>query len=230
MAIPDTVLKTFPPRPYAEVRALVRDGDILLCQGRDPFSRLIRWSTESAWSHIALAFRIAGLDRVVVVEAVERIGVRCVALSDFVSRDSSGASPYPGKIFLARHAGLSGDAEDFKVQALGRFAFDRLGSRFAAGEITKIVLRIAAARLMGDRKTPRMLLPDDEFICSEFVAGAYRAAGLTIPWDGLGFIAPADFANDPHLQPVAQADVAHPPRPVKGSWSDSRLKPAKSPH
>ena len=44
-------------------------------------------------------------------------------------------------------------------------------------------------------------------------AGAYAEAGLKIPWDGLGFVAPCDIANDPHLQPVAQANVTHPPRP-----------------
>ncbi len=218
MTIPDDVLKTFPPRPYDEVRHLVRDGDIMLCQGRDPFSKLIRWSTKSPWSHIAIAFRIDSLDRVVVVEAVEKIGVRCVALSEFVSRDSEGTSPYPGKIFLTRHTGLSGDVSDPGVRALAKFAFDHLGCKFAPGEITKIGLRIATARLFGERHTPKMLIPDDEFICSEFVGKAYEQAKLKIPWDGLGFLAPADFANDPALQPLAQVDVSrppHPPRPKK---------------
>jgi hypothetical protein len=136
-----------------------------------------------------------------------------VPLSVFVSRDSEGVSPYPGKILLARHAAISGDVNDPAVKAIGDFAFSHLGSRFAPGEITKIAMRITDARLFGNRKTPKMLLPDDEFICSEFVAKAYEQAGLEIPWDGLGFIAPSDFANDPKLKPVAQVDVSRPPRP-----------------
>jgi hypothetical protein len=51
---------------------------------------------------------------------------------------------------------------------------------------------------------PGRLSPDDEFICSEYVARCYERIGLPVPWDGLGFIAPADFARDPALAPVAQ--------------------------
>ena len=74
MTIPDDALETFKPRLYAQVRKLVRDGDLFLCQGRDPFSRLIQWSTKSPWSHIAIAFRVPDLDRVMVIEAVQSIG------------------------------------------------------------------------------------------------------------------------------------------------------------
>ncbi len=215
MAIPDDVLKTFPPLPYVEVRKLVRDGDIMLCQGRDAFSKLIRWSTKSPWSHIAIAFRIDTLDEVIVIEAVEKIGVRAVSLAEFVSRNSAGVSPYPGKIFLTRHAGLSGDSSDPGVRALARFSFDHLGCKFANREMIKIVARIAEARLFSRHHTPPMLIPENEFICSEFVAKAFEEAGLKVPWDGLGFIAPSDFANDPKLEPIAQVDVSKPPRPNK---------------
>ena len=52
-------------------------------------------------------------------------------------------------------------------------------------------------------------------ICSEFVAKAFDAAGVTIPWDGLGFIAPSDFANAPEVEAIAQVDVSKPPRPPR---------------
>ncbi len=213
MSVAEDVLETFPPQPYADVRAQVRDGDIFLCQGRDPFSKLIQWSTKSPWSHVAIAFRIAALDRVMVIEAVEKIGVRAVALSAFCSRDSEGTYPYPGKILLARHAAFGGAA---KIKPMAKFAFDHLGDKFAPGEIAKIGLRIAEARLGGEHHTPPMLLPDDEFICSEFVAAAFQAAGVKVAWDGLGFIAPSDFARAPEIAAVAQVDVAHPPLPPKG--------------
>lgn len=215
MTIPPDALETFAPRPYQEVRDLVRDGDIFLCQGHDPFSRLIQWSTGSPWSHIAVAFRIDSLERVIVIESVQEIGVRAVALSEFCSRDSTGKSPYPGRILLARHDDLD-DGESKRVLGMARFAFDHLGNRFAPNEITKIGMRIFAARLMGARHTPRMLIPRDEFICSEFVAKAFDAAKMKIPWDGLGFIAPCDFADDPGLKPIAQVDVTKPPIPPHG--------------
>ena len=90
MTIQDNVLETMAPVPYAQLRDSLRDGDIVLCQGRDPFSRLIQWSTKSVWSHVGMVFRVDSLEQVIVIEAVEKIGVRAVALSDFVSRDSAG--------------------------------------------------------------------------------------------------------------------------------------------
>ena len=213
MSIAEDVLETLKPQPYAAVRKLVQDGDLFLCQGRDPFSKLIQWSTKSPWSHIAIAFRIESLDRVVVIESVEKIGVRCVTLSEFCSRDSEGTSPYPGKIVLARHPAFKPMT---KVKPMAKFAFDHLGCRFAPGEIAKIGFRIAEAKFLGEHhKLPHILIPDDEFICSEFVAAAFNAAKVKIPWDGLGFIAPADFANAPQIEALAQVDVSKPPRPPK---------------
>jgi hypothetical protein len=213
MSVPDNVFKTHRPVPYAQLRERLHSGDIVLCQGKDPFSKLIRWSTKSPWSHVGLVFRIDSVGRIVVIEAVEKIGVRAAPLSDFVSRDSEGTAPYPGKILFARHAALRGQGKNPpNAKALAEFAFGHLGSKFAPGEIAKIAARIAAARLLDNRRTPDFLGPDDEFVCSEFVARAYEHAGLPVPWDGLGFIAPSDIANDPRVQPVAQADVAHPPK------------------
>ena len=213
MSIAEDVLETLKPQPYAAVRKLVRDGDLFLCQGRDPFSKLIQWSTKSPWSHIAIAFRIESLNRVIVIESVEKIGVRAVTLSQFCSQDSEGTSPYPGKIVLARHPAFAAAA---KIKPLANFAFDHLGCRFAAGEIAKIGFRIAEAKFLGEHhKMPKMLIPDDEFICSEFVAAAFKAARVTAPWDGLGFIAPADFANAPKVEALAQVDVSKPPKPPR---------------
>ena len=143
----------------------------------------------------------------IVIESVEKIGVRAVALSEFCSRDSEGTSPYPGKILLARHNAYGGGPECPKVRAMARFAFDHLGCHFAPKEITKIGLRIIGAHLFGKRHTPRMLLPDDEFICSEYVAKCFEKVGIEIKWDGLGFIAPADFAFDPKVRAVAQFET-----------------------
>jgi len=187
MTIEVSVLSELKPRPYAQVRRLVRDGDLLLCSANDPFSRLIRWSSASPWSHIAMAFRIPSLNRVMVLESVQQLGVRSVPLSTFISKTSTGTHPYPGQTSSKR---------------LYDFAFGRLGDRFAGGEIAKIGLRLLLGRL--DIRLPDSLGPRNEFICSEFVAKCFEKAGLEIPWDGLGFVAPADFANAPQVEAVAQ--------------------------
>ena len=201
MTIADDVLTELKPRPYAEVRRLVHNGDLLLCSANDPFSRLIRWSAKSPWSHIAIAYRIPTLNRVMVLESVQQLGVRTVPLASFISRTSSGTHPYPGRIILARHAGVA-TLSAARSKRLFDFAFSRLGDHFAGGEILKIALRLLLSR--PGMRLPHMLGPKNEFICSEYVAKCFEHAGLKIPWDGRGFVAPADFAVVPEISAIAQ--------------------------
>jgi hypothetical protein len=205
MAIEDSVLKTLKPEPLDAIKARVRDGDLLLCSGNDPFSRLIGWSTKSPWTHVALAYRWPAIGRIMVFESVQKIGVRTVPLSTFIAQSSTGQKPYPGKIILARHADYAakgGDAGSAPMKRMADFAVDRFGCPFAPGEIIKIAMRICMGRL--DREMPKFLGPKDAFICSEYVAKCFNAVGIDIPWDGLGFIAPADFALDPQVRAIAQ--------------------------
>ncbi|MDB5429430.1 MAG: hypothetical protein JWP35_546 [Caulobacter sp.] len=201
MTIHDDVLTVMKPTSYKAVRDEVRDGDILLCSATDPMSRLIRWATGSQWSHIGIAYRLNEIDRVMVLEAVAKIGVRAVPLSTFIARTSGGIHPYPGHILLARHQGMGAKSRSNPMKKMAGFAFDRLGDPFSNREMVKIVLRIIAHKL--GRKLPRMLVPDKEFICSEYVAGCYERLDLKAPWDGLGFIAPSDFAKDARVDAVA---------------------------
>ncbi|MEO8811410.1 MAG: hypothetical protein ABI376_00670 [Caulobacteraceae bacterium] len=199
MTIANDALDTMPEEDLSVVAPGVRDGDILLCAAHDPFSRLIGWSTKSPWTHVAIAWRWPPLNRIVAFECVQHIGVHAVGLERFISQTSSGSHPYPGKIALARHAAMPrGDA----LKPMADFAVDAMGDRFSPGEILKIATRIAVGRL--HRRMPRALGAKDEFICSEFVDRCFRAVGVEIPWDGRGFIAPADIALDPKVEAVAQ--------------------------
>lgn len=203
MAIHPDVLQTLKPQSYAEIRKAVRDGDVLLCSATDDVSRLIRWATKSPWSHVAIAYRLDEIDRVMVLECVEKIGVRAVPLSTFISRTSSGTHPYPGRILLARHAGMGAKSRAKPWKKIAGFAFDRLGDRFSIGEVLKIALRIAISGVHRGKLHPS-LGPKDEFICSEYVARCLKTVGVEIAWDGRGFVAPADIANDPRVEAVAQ--------------------------
>ena len=202
MAIEPDVLQRLRPQAYAEIRDEVRDGDLLLCSATDSFSRLIRWATKSPWSHVAIAYRLEEIDRVIVLEAVEKIGVRAVPLSTFISRTSEGVHPYPGKILLARHEAMAAKSRRKPWKKIAVFAFDRLGDRFSPGEILKIALRIALSRFQ--KRLHPSLGPKNEFICSEYVARCFKTVGVEIAWDGLGFMAPSDIANDPRIGAVAQ--------------------------
>jgi hypothetical protein len=209
MAIEADVLTTLKPEAFADIAGRVRDGDILLCSARDPFSRLIRWATRSPWSHVALAYRWPGPHRIMVLEAVQQLGVRTVTLERFISQSSTGQKPFPGRIILARHADYAdkgGPSGGAAMRRMAVFGVDRLGDRFAPLEILKIAIRIAVGRL--GRKMPKFLGAKDEFICSEYAAKCFEAVGIEIEWDGRGFIAPADFALDPKVRAIAQFRIA----------------------
>ena len=205
MTIADDVLTRLPPVDYDVLRPQMRTGDLLLCQGDEAFSKLIRWATRSPWSHIAVVARIEEFDRVMALESVEKIGVRTVPVSRFISQDSAGASPYPGRILLARNRRFADMGTPEHVKAMTRFAFERFGYPFGGGEMTKIALRLIAGGV--GMKTPKPLQPDDEYICSEYVDRCYRQVGIETPYNKDGFIAPCDFAADPQVEAVAQVQT-----------------------
>jgi hypothetical protein len=199
MAFGADVLTDLPAEALAKIGPEVRDGDILLCAAKDPFSRLIGWSTKSPWSHVAVACRWPAIDRLLAFECVQHIGVHAVSIERFISQTSSGTHPYPGKIVLARHDDTPGGEA---LKPLVDFAVDAMGDRFSPGEVIKIATRIAVGRL--NRHMPKSLGAKNEFIGSEYVARCFRKVGVEIEWDGLGFIAPADFARDPKVRAVAR--------------------------
>ena len=199
MSIGPEVLTDLPAEDLATIAPKIRNGDLLFCSADDPFSRLIGWSTKSPWTHVGIAWRWSGVERIVALECVQKIGVHSVALERFIAQTSSGQRPYPGKIVLARHAEIESKGG---LQALIHYAIDCMGDPFSPAEIAKIGLRIAFART--GRTMPGNLRPKDEFICSEYVDRCYRQVGIEIPWDGKGFIAPADIANDPRVTAVAR--------------------------
>ena len=186
-------------QPLSAVAPKIQNGDILLCSADDPFSRLIAWSTKSPWTHVAFAWRWPGVERILALECVQQLGVRAVPIERFISETSGGTHPYPGKIVLARNQAVA-EAKD--IEPILAFALTSLGDRFSPGEIAKIATRSAFGRLA--REMPKPLRARNEFICSEFIDRCYRKAGVKIPWDGLGFIAPADIARDARLNAVAR--------------------------
>jgi hypothetical protein len=204
MTIADDIADTLPPEPLNSLSKRIRHGDILLCAATDSGSRLISWSTRSPWTHVAMAYRWDSLGRVMALESVHTIGVRAVPIATFIERTSSGVTPYPGHIILARHADFDRRVEDDPgaMKRLGDFAVDRLGDPFAGGEILRIGLRVLFGRARV--KTPPRLAAKDEYICSEYVAKCLEQVGIEVPWDGRGFIAPADFAADSKVEAIGR--------------------------
>tara|TARA_Y100000310_G_scaffold291014_2_gene318625 strand:+ start:2303 stop:2881 length:579 start_codon:yes stop_codon:yes gene_type:complete len=182
-------MQEFPKDPVTEyelARPLIHTGDVLLCSGSGTFSKLIQAGTGSAWSHVAFLMWLPLLDRLMVLESVEGIGVRAVPLSSYLKDYNAGGEPYPGRLAVARHPDF--DDQDWDaLKRFGQFAADRLGYPYDNDEIARIAARIALG-IHGKHEN------DKEYICSEFYAESMAAYGIDIPYHRQGFVAPADCA------------------------------------
>ncbi len=223
MGVPDDIFKRLPARPYEELRRDIRSGDILLFSGVEKFSRLIQWATHSPWSHVGFILRLPDVDRLMILQSVTAAGVSTVPLSGLINGSGDHRKPYAGRLLVARHADFASEVTQGKLAEMSKFAVDRFGEPYATIEVLKVMARIGAGWL--HMKMPPVLQADDEFICSEYAAACYEKIGIKIAWDGLGFIAPSDFALDPKISAVGviqtRAGRPTPPAP-KGHGIRSR--------
>lgn len=132
---------------YSELRPKLRTGDLLLCAGTGWFSKMIQASTQSVWSHVAVIVRLESIDRVMLVESVEPIGVRAVPLFKYLHDYDGAGHPYPGTMRIARHQDFASHATPAGLARLGHYAIDQLGRPYDAYEIAKIAARITLASL-----------------------------------------------------------------------------------
>ncbi|UCD64563.1 MAG: hypothetical protein JSW34_03765 [Candidatus Zixiibacteriota bacterium] len=175
-------------------------GDILLCSGSAWFSKLIQRATSSVWSHVGFVMKVDAIDRVMVLESVEPLGVRTVPLSKYLRNYDSKGHPYPGGVVIVRHDDFARKASDKKMAEFGQFAVDLFGYPYDKKEIAKIAARIASTYLPFSSGEKKKLERDREYICSEYVWECYNSLGIRVRHDPKGFISPADFAKDPKIK------------------------------
>jgi len=180
-----------PCLPYDEVRHLIRNGDLLLCQGRSSFARLIQLATGSPWSHVGILLRHEEIDRIFALESVESVGCQNLPLRKYVDNYDQTGCGYPGRVFIARHAQMAGK----DAQGLIKFsqeAVDMLGTKYGNKDIGGIALRLIAEHFGAE---PRDRVDNKTLICSEFAALCFASIGITIEYNRLNYIAPDDFAR-----------------------------------
>ncbi|MCE3268772.1 MAG: hypothetical protein K0R49_1024 [Burkholderiales bacterium] len=182
---------------YVSVRNELRSGDILLASGSTVFSRLIQNATKSIWSHVGFILRLDAIDRIMVLESVESIGVRTVPLSSYVNNYNGTGSAYPGRLLIARHANFA----KVDITKLSQVAVDLLGYPYSGEDIARIAARIGMANL-GFHKDQPIIQGQNAFICSEYVYECYKSVGINVDYDEEGYIAPADYAKDKNITPV----------------------------
>ncbi len=185
-----------PTHRYNQLRHDIKSGDILLCSGNAAFSNMIKQVTKSVWSHVAFILRLDAIDRIMVLESVESIGVRTVPLSSYVFDYNATGKGYPGRLMLARHS----DVKQENIAKLSKTATDLLGYPYNTEEIVRIATRIGLS-VLGLNKG-KDAPPTREFICSEYAYRCFNSIGITFDYNPLGFIAPVDFARSEKVKPL----------------------------
>lgn len=184
-------IKALPVLPYAALRAQLKSGDILFASGDYLISRAIQKMTGSPWSHVGIVFRLDSIDRLLLLESVEDMGVRFAPLSKYLS-DYEDGKPYKGRAVLARCADVTKET----VSHLSAFGIDELTQPYDKDEIAKIMARIALG--MGRKERDR------EYICSELVYECFARAGKAFSFNARGFISPEDVWVDEKLSLVGR--------------------------
>lgn len=198
------VFPSLPIKRYEQIRKEIKSGDILLCSGESFFSNMIKHATNSVWSHVAFILRLDSIDRIMVLESVESIGVRTVPLSSYVRDYNGSGKGYPGRLMIARHQDLNSK----NIINLSKMAVDLLGYPYNSQEIARIAARISFNNLglpLQGINTPT----GREFICSEYAHACFKSVGVHIDFNPLGFITPADFAKcyKVELQNYVQTEI-----------------------
>ena len=176
-------LSKLPYASYRDLDKIIKSGDILFYSGEDEVSKLIRWATKSMWSHVGILIKLEGIDRILLLESVENVGVRIIPLSKYIKNieKEEEEEDFYARLIVARHNKL----ENHMVKGLLNFGIDQITRPYDREEIQRIMVRIAK----GEGKAER----DKAYMCSELVYECFRKIGIEIPYNHLGFISPEGY-------------------------------------
>lgn len=172
---------------YATLRETLKSGDLFFASGDYLVSKAIEKVTDSPWSHVGIVFVLPQIDRVLLLESVEDMGVRLAPLSKYLSDYDDIGKPYKGRVVLARYDTLAKSA----VEQIAAFGLNELTRPYDKEEIARILAMIA----LGKGKAKK----DREYICSELVYACFNNAGVNIAYNPKGFISPEDVWQDSHI-------------------------------
>ncbi len=197
--IDNDAFSRFSPLNFSHACQELQSGDLLLCSGNGLVSDLIKKATDSVFSHAALILQLPITGQWLVLESVESIGVRCVTLLEgYLQNYQDSGKAYDGNMLVARHADMQHKIN--QLDRLYRRAFELTGDKYSHADIFKIGARIALNRI-GIHESGE-IQADNRYICSEYVYACLKAVGISLHYDPLGFIAPADIAADVNVQAV----------------------------
>lgn len=178
-----SAVAALPTTEYKVLRSSLKTGDLLFASGNYLVSQAIQKVTKSPWSHIGIIFKIEEIDRVLLLESVEDMGVRFVPLSKYTEDYENGA-PYDGRLVVAR----INDFAPSEIAPIAKFGIDELTRPYDKDEVSKIIARIALKIGKMER--------DREYICSELVYECFLKAGRSFAYNENKFISPEEIWID----------------------------------
>lgn len=184
-------IKAMPVTPYSDLRATLKSGDLLFASGDYLVSKAIEKVTDSPWSHVGIVFYLESIDRMMLLESVEDMGVRFAPLSKYL-KDYEGGKPYKGRVVMARVS----DTDTSTVEGIAKFGIDELTRPYDKDEIAKILARVT----LGIGRKER----DREYICSELVYECFSSVGRQFAYDTKGFISPENIWVDSQVALVGR--------------------------
>lgn len=184
-------IKALPVINYNELRTTLKSGDLFFASGDYLVSKAISRVTNSPWSHVGIVFRLDTIDRLLLLESVEDMGVRFAPLSKYLS-DYENNRPYKGRAVLARRK----DVDQNIVSGIAKFGIDELTRPYDRDEIGKILARITLG--IGKKEW------DIGYICSELVYECFSKAGIEFSYDKRGFISPENIWEDEKVNLVGR--------------------------
>ena len=176
---------------------IFKDGDILLCVGRDLISKLIKWGTNSTYSHVAI---VASADLGLIIEAIPAGGVRAISIENFKESydiyriksnqlfNNIGVISYLIKMLARKY--------DFKSAI-------RLGWKMFLRRLR--LVKLAGLKMVRLKDMSDALQEDQDYFCSELCYKAFcLGGGLDIvPEIGDGeTISPGDIARSSMIEKV----------------------------
>lgn len=194
-----SVFPTVPTLTLSVATPQIQSCDILLMCGNSFINNLIKTGTGSVWSHVAMVLQLSDgdINRLMVMESLETVGVRSVPLINYISNYNGTGVGFSGEIMVARYINFP----TIQVSAAASKAIDLLGYPYSMEDIMKIAARIGLNDAI-DTVTNSLIGSNKAYICSEYVEACFKAAGINVPYNKEGYISPADFAKCPQITPL----------------------------
>lgn len=163
---------------YNEIRPTLKTGDIVLFSGKGWSSRLIKWGTNSKWSHVGIVVAIPEWDLVFLWESnaqqkiidlstgKQLVGVQLVLLSEKIQN-------YQGTIAFRHLVEPQAGARDTFIENLVEFRKTVKEKPYEREPWS--LARLAFWRM---KKSPLFKSDNSSLFCSELIADAYQATGI----------------------------------------------------